>query len=79
MNTPTATVDRGSDARDRLARRIRNEYLEMPGLALTLREAQRLWQMQAHDCEELLAMLVRAGFLVETRRGQFVRAGSGMA
>jgi hypothetical protein len=68
MNPPTGA---NSDA---LARRVRNEYLEMPGLSLTIGQAQRLWQLPRADCEKLLDMLVHAGFLMQTRAGHFVRA-----
>ncbi len=80
MKTDTAVIDRPSaGARDHLARRIQNEYLEMPGLCLTVGQAQRLWQLPRTDCEDLLGMLVHAGFLMQTRAGQFIRAGSGRA
>jgi hypothetical protein len=60
-----------------LARRIRNEYLEMPGLSLTLRQAQRMWQLHPSECEHLLDGLVESGFLARSTGGTFVRAGSG--
>src|SRR5215468_4921 len=60
-----------------LARRIRNEYLEMPGLSLTLRQAQRMWQLHPSECEHLLDGLVESGFLARSSGGTFVRAGSG--
>ena len=66
-------------ALDTVARRVRNEYLEMPGLSLTLAQAQRMWQLHRTECEHLLAALVACGFLAQTTRGAFVRAGSGRA
>lgn len=65
------------DAFERLARRVRNEYLEMPGLSLTLGQAQRMWQLRRIECEQLLDLLVDSGFLIQTPAGAFVRAGSG--
>jgi hypothetical protein len=62
------------DSLDYLARRVRNEYLEMPGLSLTLAQAQRMWQLRRTDCERLLATLVDSGFLARTSGGAFVRA-----
>jgi hypothetical protein len=62
-----------------LAHRIKNEYLEMPGLSLTLTQAGRLWQRPLAECESLLSALIDAGFLIRTPRGAFVRAGSGRA
>jgi hypothetical protein len=65
------------DTLEYLARRVRNEYLEMPGLSLTLGQAQRMWQLRRTECEHLLDALVDAGFLTRTSAGAFVRAGSG--
>ena len=72
-------VDAPPVALDDLAHRVRHEYLEMPGLQLTLRQAQRLWQLGPLDCETLLLALVEAGFLARTAAGAFVLAGSGSA
>jgi hypothetical protein len=44
--------------------RIRNEYVEMPGLILTLPQAARLWSLSESQSELLLSMLVEAGFLI---------------
>ncbi len=64
---------------DLLARRIRSEYLEMPGLNLTLTQAQRMWNLRRDECERLLEDLVDAGFLSRTEIGLFIRAGTGRA
>ena len=61
-------------ALDSLIRRAQAEYLEMPGLCLSCRQAQRLWGLDAAQCGSVLHALTDAGFLVETRDGQFVRA-----
>jgi hypothetical protein len=74
--TPPASA--GSPA-DELVRRVRGEYLEMPGLALTLGQAQRMWNLRRGECERLLGDLVNAGFLACTPLGMFVRADSGRA
>lgn len=65
------------DSFEYLARRVRNEYLEMPGLSLTLGQAERMWQLRRNECESLLDTLVESGFLTRTPAGAFVRAGSG--
>lgn len=54
--------------------RVQAEYLEMPGLRVTLAQAQRLWAVDQHMCEEVFGRLIRAGVLRRTTRGQFVRA-----
>jgi hypothetical protein len=78
--TPTVSAVAPADSRhDDLARRVRGEYLEMPGLALTLGQAQRMWNLRRGDCERLLGDLVDAGFLACTPLGMFVRADSGRA
>jgi hypothetical protein len=53
--------------------RIRAEYLEMPGLALTLGQAARLWGADRAVVEPLLRSLVDSGFLWRTDGGQYVR------
>lgn len=54
---------------------IRAEYIEMPGLSLTARQAQRLWCLDADTCRRLLNELIEANFLERTRRGTYVRRG----
>jgi hypothetical protein len=53
--------------------RIRAEYLEMPGLALTLVQAARLWGSDCAVVEPLLRSLVDSGFLWRTEGGRYVR------
>lgn len=50
---------------DHLLRRIQCEFLEMPGLRLTSRQAQRLWDLDELMCDAVLAALVDVRFLVE--------------
>jgi len=54
-------------------RRVRGEYIEMPGLRLTSAQAQRLWGLDRAACDALLGALVEAKFLFRTRDGAFVR------
>ena len=80
MPIAVATPQASADAwHDDLVRRVRGEYLEMPGLALTLVQAQRMWNLRRVECERLLGDLVDAGFLACTPLGMFVRADSGRA
>lgn len=53
--------------------RVRAEYLEMPGLGLTVGQAQRLFNLDQSLCDALLAALVDAGFLRRTPDGRYVR------
>lgn len=57
---------------ENLMRRIRGEYLEMPGLCLTPAQAQRLWGLTPHQCETLMRGLLDARFLRRTRDGSYV-------
>jgi len=56
---------------------IRAEYLEMPGLSLTNRQVQRLWNLDAITTETVLAALVDVKFLRRTAQGAYVRADAG--
>jgi hypothetical protein len=56
---------------ERLVRRIRAEFLEMPGLCLTIEQAQRLWSLEPRTCEALLQSLIDSRFLRRTDRGLF--------
>ena len=51
---------------------IRAEYLAMPGLSLTLPQAQRLWNVDPHTCKVVLSTLAAQGFLRRTSNGVFV-------
>jgi hypothetical protein len=57
--------------------RAKQEYLEMPGLVLTSRQASRLWNLDAVVCQALLSALVDEAFLSETQDGAYLRRGSG--
>ena len=54
--------------------RVRGEFKEMPGLALTLAQAGRLWSLDAATCAEVLAQLVSTGFLCQRADGAFCRS-----
>ena len=66
----TYLIDKASN--ERLVRRMRAEFLEMPGLSLTIAQAQRLWSLERHTCEALLDSLIDSRFLRRTDRGLFV-------
>ena len=54
-----------------LRSRVMGEYLEMPGLRLTVVQASRLWGLDRIQTEILLADLVATGFLRRTGEGAF--------
>lgn len=56
---------------------IRSEYAEMPGLHLSLRQAQRLWSLDATCCQALLDSLESASVLKRMANGAYVRADLG--
>jgi hypothetical protein len=60
-------------ARQLLAR-ARGEYLEMPGLQLTVSQAARLWALDRATSEEVLERLVSIGFLWRSQVGTYLRA-----
>jgi len=57
--------------------RIRMEYLEMPDLRLSAPQVRRMWTLDTELCDELLATLVREGFLRRAADGTFLRSGDG--
>jgi hypothetical protein len=59
---------------DEVLQRVQGEYIEMPGLRLTAKQAQRLWNLDQAACDTLLGALVDAKFLFRTRDGAFVRS-----
>ena len=60
-----------------LLHRIRNEFLEMPGLRLTPAQASRLWALDRHLSLNLLDRLTTIGFLLRTKSGAYLRASAG--
>jgi hypothetical protein len=58
---------------DDVLRRVKGEFMEMPGLRLTEPQARRLWGLDAASCGALLKTLVEAKFLFRTRDGAFMR------
>ena len=58
-----------------VVRRVRGEFLEMPGLSLTAQQARRMWRLDETACDAVLGALVDARFLAKTRDGAFMRPG----
>jgi hypothetical protein len=65
---------RRTDVIGDVIRRIQAEYGEMPGLSVTLAQAQRLWAIDRQTCERAFTTLVTRGILRRTTRDRFVRA-----
>ena len=59
---------------DALMARARGEYLEMPGLLLTVAQACRLWQLDVVLCTKVFDRLVSEGFLEQTNTGFYLAA-----
>jgi hypothetical protein len=57
-----------------VARRVQAEYDEMPGLCITLRQAQRLLSIDDQTCATVFNTLMHHGVLKRTKDGQYVRA-----
>lgn len=55
---------------------IKAEFLEIPGVSLTVRQAERLWHLNAAMCRQIVERLIDEGFL---RRANvaFVRSRCG--
>lgn len=71
--TQNNSLARTSASIEEALRRARAEFLEMPGLRLTVAQAQRLWDLDQTVCETLLGVLTEAGFLRRTRDGTYGR------
>ena len=70
-----ATSDRSLHMQE-VCVRITCEYLEMPGLVLTLPQATHLWSEDAECCMRALDRLVASGFL-RSADGKYRRDAAG--
>jgi hypothetical protein len=57
-----------------LVDRVRGEFVEMPGLRLTPKQAMRLWNLEPAVCHRIIATLVGSAFLRWGASGTFLRA-----
>jgi len=67
-----AAKDDSIDAR--LVDRVLGEYREMPGLALTIEQARRLWGCDAVTCQRIADVLVERHVLRWSREHGLMRA-----
>ena len=56
--------------------RARSEYIEMPGMRLTVPQASRLFHLQQDVCAHVLNSLVEEGFL-NRQDNRYARANTG--
>lgn len=57
-----------------LERQLLREYLDLPGLSLTLPQVSRFLSADAHTCRALLDTLEASGCLMCTADGRYVRS-----
>jgi hypothetical protein len=62
------------DAMNDLVGRIRAEFLEMPGLRLTVTQASRLWGLDEGSCRRVIDVLIGSSFLRWAPGGTVARA-----
>jgi hypothetical protein len=55
----------------KLVQRLREEFEDLPGLRLTVREAARFWALDEVTCGRVLAALTAQGFLARGIDGRF--------
>jgi hypothetical protein len=67
-----AAKDDSIDAR--LVDRVLGEYREMPGLALTIEQARRLWGCDAVTCQRIVDVLVERRVVRWSRDRRLIRA-----
>ena len=63
-----------AEAIDADALRVRHEFLDMPGLVLTVAQTARLYGLSAAHAKALLDALERDGFLVGGSGGAYRRS-----
>jgi hypothetical protein len=67
LNYRRASVTPRSDVETR----VRCEFFEMRGFSPTVDQAARLFQLNRDECGQILARLVKEGFLRQTPDGRF--------
>jgi hypothetical protein len=65
-----------ADAIDADALRIRHEFLDMPGLVLTVAQTAKLYALSTSHARALLDSLIEEGFLVGDAGGSYRRSMS---
>lgn len=57
-----------------VVRRVRAEFVEMPGLRLTPAQATRLWGLERDACQRVISSLIASSFLRWTPTGAVIRS-----
>ena len=65
-----------SEVTRQLARLVWAEYAEMPGLSVTLAQAQRLWGVDEQTCRGAFDALIARGILRRTTKGRYIRVAT---
>jgi hypothetical protein len=73
MSNTLMEVEAGAERIRHLIRRVHAEYSEMPGLSVTMPQAQRLFGIDSRTCAAVLNTLIARGFLRRTAKGRYVR------
>ena len=69
----SAVIERPTSQLQQIVIRIKAEFLELPGLRLTLPQASRLFGVDQAACEHVLTSLVSHRFLKTMKDGSFIR------
>jgi hypothetical protein len=72
--TTVAVVEMHSDTVQELAHRVQAEYRDMPGLSVTLSQAQKLLAADQRTCAAVFKLLISRGVLRKTAQGRYIRA-----
>jgi hypothetical protein len=62
-----------------LMKRVTAEFVEMPGLRLTIDQGARLWGLERDQCQAVLQALVYRRFLSVKGDGKYARVSEGAA
>ena len=73
LTSETLEIEARRDTVRDLARQIEAEYAEMPGLSVTLAQAQRLWGIDYPTCIAVFRVLTDRAVVRRTPRGQYIR------
>jgi hypothetical protein len=68
-----------NDVTHRTLQRLQGEFLEMPGLRLTIQQAERLCGIESTMCKAILDALVDVKFLHVRPDGSYIRVTEGAA